>query len=135
MMKIHQYGLMSAPTLSQAAGAEAMDRGDGDVERMRSEYKRRRDFFVEALNRSGLKTAMPKGAFYLFADIRSTGLQAEEFCLKLLEEYSVACVPGTAFGAGGEGFVRMSYATSMEKLRTAAERIELFVRKLKKHVV
>lgn len=135
MMKIHQYGLMSAPTLSQAAGAEAMDRGDGDVERMRAEYKRRRDFFVGALNRSGLKTAMPKGAFYLFADIRSTGLQAEEFCLKLLEEYSVACVPGPAFGAGGEGFVRMSYATSMEKLRAAAERIELFVRKLKKHVV
>ena len=127
MMKIHQYGIMSAPTLSQAAGVEAMDKGDGDVARMRAEYRRRRDFLVGALNRMGLKTLLPKGAFYLFADIRKTGLSSEEFCLRLLNEHAVACVPGGAFGACGEGFVRMSYATSMKKLQLAAERLSAFV--------
>ena len=131
MMKIHQYCIMSAPTLSQAAGAEAMDRGDGDVDRMRSEYRRRRDFLVAALNKAGLKTLLPKGAFYVFADIRNTGLTGEEFCLRLLDEHGVACVPGSAFGACGEGFVRMSYATSLEKIRIAAERLSEFVRSLK----
>jgi aminotransferase len=130
MMKIHQYCIMSAPTLSQAAGAEAMDRGDGDVDRMRSEYRRRRDFLVAALNKAGLKTLLPKGAFYVFADIRNTGLTGEEFCLRLLDEHGVACVPGSAFGACGEGFVRMSYATSLEKIRIAAERLSAFVRSL-----
>ena len=123
MMKIHQYGIMSAPTLSQAAGVEAMDRGDKDVDRMRREYKKRRDFLVPALNALGLKTVMPKGAFYIFSDIRSTGLSDEEFALKLLKEFGVACVPGSAFGACGAGFVRMSYATSLEKIRLAVERI------------
>jgi aminotransferase len=127
MMKIHQYGIMSAPTLSQAAGAEAMDNGDGDVARMRAEYKRRRDFLVDALNRSGLETILPKGAFYVFANIEKTGLEDEEFCLRLLEEHGVACVPGSAFGSCGKGFVRMSYATSLDKLRIAAERISAFV--------
>ncbi len=131
MMKIHQYCIMSAPTLSQAAGAEAMDRGDGDVDRMRSEYRRRRDFLVAALNKAGLKTLLPKGAFYVFADIRNTGLTGEKFCLRLLDEHGVACVPGSAFGACGEGFVRMSYATSLEKIRIAAERLSEFVRSLK----
>ena len=128
MMKIHQYGIMSAPTLSQAAGAEAMDNGDVDVARMRAEYKRRRDFLVAALNRMGLKTILPKGAFYVFADISKTGLKDEEFCLRLLEEQDVACVPGSAFGACGEGFVRMSYATSLEKIHAAAERLSAFLR-------
>ena len=123
MMKIHQYGIMSAPTLSQAAGAEAMDHGDKDVARMRREYQRRRDFLVPALNRMGLMTLMPKGAFYLFPDVRTTGLSDEEFALKLLKEFGVACVPGSAFGACGAGFVRMSYATSMEKIRLAVERL------------
>ena len=123
MMKIHQYGIMSAPTLSQAAGVEAMDHGDKDVDRMRREYMRRRDYLVPALNRMGLKTLMPKGAFYLFPDIRSTGLSDEEFALKLLKEFGVACVPGSAFGACGAGFVRMSYATSLEKIRLAVERL------------
>ena len=123
MMKIHQYGIMSAPTLSQAAGVEAMDRGDKDVSRMRAEYRRRRDFLVPALNAMGLKTVMPKGAFYIFSDIRSTGLSSEEFALKLLKDYGVAVVPGSAFGPCGEGFVRMSYATSYEKIQLAAERI------------
>jgi len=123
MMKIHQYGIMSAPTLSQAAGVEAMDRGDKDVGRMRREYKRRRDFLVPALNALGLKTLMPKGAFYIFSDIRSTGLSDEEFAMRLLKEHGVACVPGSAFGRSGTGFVRMSYATSLAKIQLAAERI------------
>ena len=123
MMKIHQYGIMSAPTLSQAAGVEAMDHGDKDVDRMRREYKKRRDYLVPALNELGLKTVMPKGAFYIFSDIRSTGLKDDEFALKLLKEFGVAVVPGSAFGACGAGFVRMSYATSLEKIKLAVERI------------
>ena len=95
--------------------------------RMRAEYKRRRDFLVTALNRMGLKTIKPKGAFYVFADIRKTGLSSEEFCLRLLNEHGVACVPGVAFGACGEGFVRMSYATSMGKLQIAARRLADFM--------
>ena len=123
MMKIHQYGIMSAPTLSQAAGVEAMDHGDKDVDRMRREYRKRRDYLVPALNELGLKTVMPKGAFYIFSDIRSTGLSDEDFALKLLKEFGVAVVPGSAFGACGAGFVRMSYATSLEKIKLAVERI------------
>ena len=127
MVKIHQYGIMSAPTLSQAAGVEAMDYGDKDVERMRREYRRRRDFLVPALNELGLKTLMPKGAFYLFTDIRSTGLSDEEFALKALKEAKVALVPGSAFGPCGAGFVRLSYATSLEKLKTAAGRLRFLI--------
>lgn len=128
MMKIHQYGIMSAPTLSQYAGVEAMERGDDDVARMREEYRRRRDFLVDALNGMGLKTVLPQGAFYVFADIRPTGLSSQDFAVRLLEEHAVACVPGGAFGACGEGFVRMSYATSLAKIKIAAERIAGFVR-------
>ena len=128
MMKIHQYGIMSAPTLSQAAGVEAMDHGDKDVDRMRREYKKRRDYLVPALNELALRTVMPKGAFYIFSDIRSTGLGDDEFALKLLKEFGVAVVPGSAFGACGAGFVRMSYATSLEKIRLAVERIGKMLR-------
>lgn len=128
MMKIHQYGIMSAPTLSQAAGVEAMDHGDKDVERMRREYRKRRDYLVSALNDLGLKTVMPKGAFYIFSDIRSTGLSDEDFAMKLLKEFGVAVVPGSAFGACGAGFVRMSYATSLEKIKLAVERIGKMLR-------
>ena len=123
MMKIHQYGIMSAPTLSQAAGVEAMDHGDADVARMRREYRRRRDYLVPELNGMGLKTAMPQGAFYIFSDVRGTGLSDEDFALRLLNDFGVAVVPGGAFGACGAGFVRMSYATSMEKIRLAVERM------------
>ena len=132
MVKIHQYGIMSAPTLSQAAGVEAMDRGDKDVDRMRREYRKRRDYLVPALNALGLKTLMPKGAFYLFTDIRSTGLTDEDFALRLLKEAKVAVVPGSAFGKSGEGFVRLSYATSLEKIKIAVERIGRFVNSLGK---
>lgn len=123
MMKIHQYGIMSAPTLAQAAGVEALDFGDKDIARMRGEYKKRRDYLVNALNSMGLKTLMPKGAFYLFVDIRSTGMTSEDFTMRLLKDFGVACVPGSAFGASGEGFVRMSYATSLENIKLAADRI------------
>ena len=108
--------------------AEAMDHGDKDVDRMRREYRKRRDFLVPALNELGLKTVMPKGAFYIFSDIRSTGLTDEEFALKLLKEFGVAVVPGSAFGACGAGFVRMSYATSLEKIKLAVERISNMLR-------
>jgi aminotransferase len=100
-----------------------MDFGDKDVARMRREYRRRRDFLVPALNALGLKTLLPEGAFYLFPDIRATGLSSEEFCMKLLKDFGVACVPGPAFGACAEGFVRMSYATSLEKIKLAVARL------------
>ena len=109
-----------------------MDNGDIDVARMRTEYRRRRDFLVSALNRMGLKTILPKGAFYVFADISKTGLEDEEFCLRLLNEHDVACVPGSAFGACGKGFVRMSYATSLDKIRLAAKRLSDFMQNLKR---
>lgn len=131
MMKIHQYGIMSAPTLSQAAGVEAMAHGDEDVARMREEYRRRRDLLVTSLNEMGLKTLLPKGAFYVFPDVRSTGLSSEDFCVRLLDRHSVACVPGSAFGACGEGFIRMSYATAYEKIQLALERIRDFLSELK----
>ena len=127
MMKIHQYGIMSAPTLSQAAGVEAMDFGDKDVARMKREYRRRRDYLHESLNKLGLKTLLPKGAFYIFPDVRSTGMDDETFALRLLKEFGVACVPGSAFGACGSGFVRMSYATSLDKLHLAISRLTSFL--------
>lgn len=130
MMKIHQYGIMSAPTLAQAAGVEAMDNGDNDVEVMRREYKRRRDYLVPALNELGLETIMPHGAFYLFPRLDRTGLDSETFCMTLLKEYGVACVPGEAFGECGRGFMRISYATSMKKLEIAIERIGRMMKNL-----
>lgn len=123
MMKIHQYGIMSAPTLAQAAGVEAMDFGDLDVERMRREYRKRRDYLHGALNRLGLDVALPQGAFYIFPDIRASGLASEAFALRLLKGFGVACVPGGAFGACGEGYVRMSYATGLDKIKAAVEKI------------
>lgn len=123
MMKIHQYGIMSAPTLSQAAGVEAMDRGDIDVARMRREYRRRRDCLVPGLNAIGLDTAMPDGAFYVLADVSRSGLSDEEFAFKLLKDFGVAVVPGSAFGACAAGYVRLSYATSLAKIQIAIERM------------
>ena len=134
MMKIHQYGIMSAPTLAQAAGVEAMDHGDKDVARMRREYRRRRDMLVPALNDMGLRTVMPKGAFYVFPDVSSTGLSGEEFALKLLKDHKVAVVPGAAFGSCGDHFVRLSYATSMDKLRTAIANIKQMIDNMKKSI-
>ena len=127
MIKVHQYVIMCAPTTSQYAAVEALKNGDGDVEKMRDAYDERRRFLVQKLNEMGLKCFEPKGAFYVFPSIRHTGLSSEEFAEKLLEKERVAVVPGTAFGACGEGFLRISYAYSIEDLKNALDKIKKFV--------
>lgn len=129
MTKLHQFGIMSAPTTSQYAAVEAMRSGDEDIERMRGEYDGRRRYLVENLNRIGLYCFEPKGAFYVFPDIRSTGLTSDEFCERFLIEEKVAVIPGSAFGPGGEGFVRACYAASMRDIAEAVARLEHFVTK------
>jgi aminotransferase len=128
MMKIHQYAILCAPIMTQDAAIEALDHGDAAVAHMREKYELRRNYIVSALNDIGLPTPTPRGAFYVFADIRPTGLTSREFSLRLLEEHKVAVVPGTAFGADGEGFVRCSYATAMDQIKIAMERIARFVK-------
>ena len=128
MMKIHQYAILCAPIMTQDAAIEALDHGDAAVAHMREKYELRRNYIVSALNDMGLPTPTPRGAFYVFADIRPTGLTSREFSLRLLEEHKVAVVPGTAFGADGEGFVRCSYATAMDQIKIAMERMARFVK-------
>lgn len=128
MTKIHQFAIMSAPTTSQLAAIEALRNGDEDVEEMRKEYDARRKLMLAGFNRMGLNCFEPKGAFYLFPDIRSTGMTSEEFCTTLLNEKHVAVVPGTAFGESGEGFVRISYCYSTAHLKEALKRIEAFLK-------
>lgn len=130
MTKIHQSCIMSAPTTSQYAAITALTSCDDAVEAMRNEYNRRRRLVVKRLNGMGLHTFDPKGAFYVFPCIKSTGLPSEEFCERLLHEKEVAVVPGPAFGECGEGYVRISYAYSVEHLHTALNRIEDFVKEL-----
>lgn len=130
MMKIHQYGILCAPTISQAAAIEALENGAAAVEMMRRSYDQRRQFIVSRLNGMGLPTFEPGGAFYAFPDIRGSGLTSKEFAKRLLEEESVAAVPGDAFGACGEGFLRCCYATAFTDLREAMNRLEKFVRRL-----
>ncbi|MDE6953042.1 MAG: aminotransferase class I/II-fold pyridoxal phosphate-dependent enzyme [Erysipelotrichales bacterium] len=132
MKKIHQYIIMSAPTAAQYGALEGLRHCQDEVESMRDSYKTRRNFLVKAFNDMGLYTFKPQGAFYVFPCIRSTGLTSDEFCEKLLEDQKVACVPGTAFGAAGEGFIRVSYAYSLEELKVAVEKIKLFVEKYQK---
>ena len=132
MTKLHQYGIMSAPTTSQYAAIEAMQNGDEDIERMREEYDGRRHYLVEGLRKLGLPCHEPLGAFYVFPDIRGTGLTSDEFCEQLLLSQRVAVNSGSAFGPGGEGFVRCCYATSMNDLGRALERIGRFLDGLKK---
>ena len=131
MMKIHQYAIMCAGTAAQEAALEALKNGKNEMQRMRKEYQRRRDFFVRSLNECGLACHLPNGAFYAFADITSSGMDCETFAAKLLESEHVALVPGTAFGPGGRGFVRCSYATAMEDLEEAARRIARFMKQIK----
>ena len=128
MNKIHQYIIMSAPTAAQYGAIEALHNGDIHVAEMKEAYESRRNFITKGFNRIGLPTHLPHGAFYIFPDIRSTGLTSDEFCEKLLAEEKVACVPGTAFGDAGEGFVRVSYAYSIEHIKEAIERIDHFMR-------
>ncbi len=127
MMKIHQYTMLCAPVLSQKAAAEALRNGDRVSAEMRSEYRRRRNVIHASLNDMGLPCHLPGGAFYVFPSIESTGLSSKEFSLRLLEEQNVACVPGTAFGACGEGFIRCSYATAMDQIKEAMKRMAVFV--------
>ena len=127
MLKIHQYCIMCAPTTSQYAAVEALKHGDTDVSKMREEYNGRRRFVLHRLREMGLPVFEAKGAFYVFPDIRSTGLSSEEFATRLLKEQKVAVVPGTAFGKCGEGFIRISYAYSLENLKKALLRIEAFM--------
>ena len=132
MMKVHQYAILCANTMAQDAAIEALESGEGDVAMMRKEYEARRNFIVRSLNDMGLPCFKPLGAFYVFPDIRSTGLTSREFSLRLLQEKKVACVPGPAFGVSGEGHVRCSYATSLEKIKIAMQRMAEFVAEVRK---
>jgi len=127
MRKLHQYLIMSAPTISQMAAIEALNHGEDDVEYMRGEYNKRRRLIVDGFNRLGLPTFEPRGAFYCFPNITSTGMTDEEFCETLLMEERVAVVPGSAFGASGDGFIRASYTSSEENIQKALDRIERFM--------
>ena len=130
MMKVHQYAIMFALIMSQEAAIEALDHCAREVEEMRNDYQRRRNFVVSRLNEIGLPCHSPKGAFYVFPDIRPTKRTSLEFCLGLLKEMKVAVVPGSAFGESGEGFARCCFATSLVKLQEAMNRIETYVKKL-----
>ena len=127
MTKVHQYGIMSAPTTSQFAAIEALKNCDRDVEDMRREYNNRRRYILEGFRQMGLSCFEPLGAFYVFPCIKSLGMTSEEFCNRLLEEEKVAVVPGNAFGESGEGFIRCSYAYSIENIEEALKRIANFV--------
>jgi aminotransferase len=130
MMKIHQYCMMCASSTGQVAGLEALKHGDADIAEMRDSYHLRRNFIVSSLNEMGLDCFMPRGAFYVFPSIQSTGLTSQEFALRLLNECNVACVPGSAFGACGAGFLRCAYATGMDQLKEAMERMSAFIKRL-----
>ena len=132
LTKLHQFGIMSAPTTSQYAAIEAMRNGDVDIEKMRDEYDGRRRYLVEGLRRIGLPCFEPKGAFYVFPDIRGTGLTSDEFCERFLMEEKVAVISGAAFGPGGEGFIRCCYATSMKDIAEALTRMDNFLTNLRK---
>ena len=129
MTKVHQYGIMSAPTTSQFAAIEALKNGDDSVSEMVREYNYRRRYIVDGFRSMGLHCFEPLGAFYVFPSIKPTGLTSDEFCEKLLDEEHVAVIPGTAFGTSGEGFIRCSYAYSIDNIQTALKRIERFVKK------
>ena len=131
MTKIHQFAIMCAPTVSQYAAVEALKHGDEDVKKMRQAYNQRRRFLMNAFREMGLKCFEPYGAFYVFPCIKEFGMTSEEFATRFLEEEHVAAVPGTAFGESGEGFLRISYAYSLPTLKTAMERLNHFVNRLR----
>ena len=132
VIKLHQYALMCAPTTAQHAAIEAMNHGDADVETMRAEYDIRRRYIVDRLNSMGLTCFEPEGAFYVFPSVAISGLSSEDFCQRLLKEKRVAVVPGTAFGDCGESFVRISYCYSLKHITEALNRMEDFLKELKK---
>ena len=129
MMRIHQYGILCAPIVSQEAALEALRHGHSDMLEMRDQYRLRRNFLVHAFRNMGLPCFEPRGAFYLFPSIKPTGKSSHDFAFGLLKAHQVAVVPGTAFGTGGEGYVRCSYATGMDQLQIAVERIAEFIGK------
>ncbi|MCQ2584195.1 MAG: aminotransferase class I/II-fold pyridoxal phosphate-dependent enzyme [Treponema sp.] len=131
IVKLHGYNTICAPIFSQYAACEGLKNGWEEVEKMRISYQQRRNLMVKAFNDMGLPVPEPKGAFYMFPDITSTGLSSEEFATMLFQKYNVAVVPGSVFGAGGEGHIRCCYATSVEKIKIALERIAEFVQELK----
>lgn len=131
MLKVHQFCIMCAPTTSQYAAVEAISNSDGDVDYMRGKYDERRKYLLKRFKEMGLQCFEPYGAFYMFPSIKELGITSDDFAMRLLREEEVAVVPGTAFGDCGEGFLRISYAYSVEELETACERIERFIKKLR----
>ncbi len=127
MMRIHQYSMLCASIISQEAALEALERGQADTIEMREQYRVRRNFIVNAFNDMGLPCLLPRGSFYAFPNIRSTGLDSKQFALQLLESEKVACVPGGAFGPSGEGFMRCCFATALDRIEEAVERMARFV--------
>jgi aminotransferase len=131
-LKIHQYCALCAPIMAQHAACEALEQSEKYIKEMRDSYRLRRNYFIKSLNEIGLETQMPEGAFYCFPSIKNTGLSSEEFALKLIEQEKVAVVPGSVFGLGGEGYIRCCYATNIDVLKTAIEKISRFMQTLKK---
>jgi aminotransferase len=131
MMRIHQYSMLCASILSQEAALEAISNGEADTAEMREQYRVRRNFIVHAFQAMGLPCHLPRGSFYAFPCIRSAGLSSKEFAVRLLEQEKVACVPGSAFGPSGEGYLRCCFATALDRLEVAAERIAAFVKRLR----
>ena len=132
MLKIHQFAIMCAPTTSQYAAVEALKNGDKDVKQMKESYNQRRRFLVHTFRKMGLKCFEPFGAFYVFPSIKELGMTSDEFAMELLKREKVAVVPGTAFGSCGEGFLRISYAYSLEELKHATDRLARFVEEIRK---
>jgi len=131
MMKVHQYAIMCASIIAQEAAIEALTHGAAATAEMRDQYQLRRNFIVKSLNDMGLKCHLPRGSFYAFPDITSTGLSSKEFAVRLLNEEKVACVPGGAFGPSGEGFVRCCFATAFDQIQVAMGKTAQFVGRLK----
>src|SRR5574344_2700055 len=132
MVKLHQYNTICAPIMSQYAAIEGLKNGWNEVERMRVSYQQRRNLMYKAFCDMGLPCTEPEGAFYLFPDIRATGLTSEEFATRLIENHQVAVVPGSCFGKAGEGFIRCCYATDINKIKIAVARIAEMVKELRK---
>ncbi len=130
MMRIHQYSMLCASIISQEAALEAIQHGETDTAEMREQYRLRRNFIVRAFNEMGLKCHLPRGSFYAFPCIRSTRLASKEFAVRLLENEKVACVPGSAFGASGEGYLRCCFATAMDQIELACDRMKRFVKSI-----
>ena len=131
LMKIHQYSMLCASIISQEAALEAVQRGDADTGAMREQYRLRRNFIVNAFNSMGLSCRLPRGSFYAFPCVATTGLSSREFAVRLLEQEKVACVPGNAFGPSGEGYLRCCFATALDQIEVATGRIAAFVERLR----